>query len=1320
MNNETNLIHKRNNENMYDVTTYTDAELFNILDLDAPTDRELEAKIIFLINKYKNMQNAAGDQLTEFFENIYRRFFVSEEEVENEEEEEDEQEGFENITEGFENITEGTSNQQIINQSPQEAKTVTNAPSNILVNNPLDKPTADNIGYTKSLDYANDKLNPLLQQTIKRVISIDSQYRDDKTTLSTEFTFNLSDPLKDVVSLKLYSVQIPYTWYTISNNFGSNFFVLKGSVDGIDDGTQDYQITILSGNYGPQALTDTINTSITTAASEYTDVSFGNTKLTYNSNTSLITTNIDIYRQFNETSYKLYFPDWIQDISSNRRKDTIPSFLGFTNQEYDIFTLKSATTLPLTTDTTNEQLRYTVDNTNNYFTVYKYIGDTYDNTTQLGAIIDLSFVIQLTLTTGSTYTRQQISDNLNTVLENDTHLIESGIDRIVSSNNTYFALKIKLNRYKTNNISGSKLQIQFPEVIPDGTRLKNIWTGSTSCFQFNVTARNILEINNILSETSPLPQSDVQYTVISSPYILLECNKYGYMVENNQYKIEVSNSSNGPYSLSSYISAINTGIQTVDNSSNFRIDNTFAKIDNLNRFNVQFDLTKTIDRTNFILDLSNSFLHRTMNFDVSYNLSTGGTFTSSFEYLPNYEIPSDGNFVILKAIDEHQAVSVDLSYNIVHPANTNTITNTTPYTTGTATTLENLLNNTFSSYTDTDNYQILNGTTITLIKRPTENIVDATLTINFTKQLTEGDYTVQFLEDTYFNISTLDFTINLSGGIGNNPGNYITFTENNYSLNNTSIIDNIGFLNTTFDLSGQGTISSNSYILTSQFDLSTSYVIDASNIAYFSIKSSTAYPYYGRSVRYKSTDAYSYLIPAPSQRTYNNYTDLVTAINGQFQLFPDLSGTNIQIQPLSGSLQCTLTVVINQSYNQDTWYKYLNVSHSMIDTSYALVGQIVPPEIIQNPDIILYTDLSYSAVDNYASVALGIKGYTPIIINVFNCNSNNSLFQLIPYDKGVVGSEALNNLNLVIPYKDVNGNVIQYTRDKLIEQMNKAFIGTVAEGSLISIITDDRGNEYTKIRITINKEYTAKDYRLVFYDPFSFVKCFSGVTSVRNVTWDTTMGWILGYRLSTIYTLSDYTTYRNATIIADTGISTNLFNYFLITLDDYNQNHLNDGLVTITTKETEIPLPSYASRTNYICDPVTNSLTYNTLQQTNYSKLTQNQLYSLTQITNSKNAANQAKEGQVSSRSYGTGPFAKDVFGMIPMKVSGLKNGDVYVEYGGTLQNQERLYFGPVNIHRMTVRLLGDRGDVVNLNGANWSFSLICEQLYKPQPNGKK
>ena len=221
----------RDDASMYDVTTYTDVELFNILDVDSPTDRELEAKIIFLINKYKNVQNASGDQLAEFFEKIYRRFFEADEEegMENFADEDDEE------TEGFANIREGISNQEIANLTTPPANKVTNitnttGPSSAITVNPtakvdsVVKPSPDNIGYTKSLEYANGKLNPLLQQTIKRIISIDSQYRDDKRTLSTEFTFNLSDPLKDVVSLKLYSVQIPYTWYTINNNFGGWLF----------------------------------------------------------------------------------------------------------------------------------------------------------------------------------------------------------------------------------------------------------------------------------------------------------------------------------------------------------------------------------------------------------------------------------------------------------------------------------------------------------------------------------------------------------------------------------------------------------------------------------------------------------------------------------------------------------------------------------------------------------------------------------------------------------------------------------------------------------------------------------------------------------------------------------------------------------------------------------------------------------------------------------------------------------------------------------------------------------------------------------------
>ena len=34
------------------IRDYTNEELYGILDLDSPSDRELEARIIFLINKY--------------------------------------------------------------------------------------------------------------------------------------------------------------------------------------------------------------------------------------------------------------------------------------------------------------------------------------------------------------------------------------------------------------------------------------------------------------------------------------------------------------------------------------------------------------------------------------------------------------------------------------------------------------------------------------------------------------------------------------------------------------------------------------------------------------------------------------------------------------------------------------------------------------------------------------------------------------------------------------------------------------------------------------------------------------------------------------------------------------------------------------------------------------------------------------------------------------------------------------------------------------------------------------------------------------------
>lgn len=76
---------------LYDVSQYSENELFDILDLVNPTDRELEAKIIMMIRKYEN--ETPNPIMYAFFEDIYNRFF----EDEDDDASEDFKEGMENM-----------------------------------------------------------------------------------------------------------------------------------------------------------------------------------------------------------------------------------------------------------------------------------------------------------------------------------------------------------------------------------------------------------------------------------------------------------------------------------------------------------------------------------------------------------------------------------------------------------------------------------------------------------------------------------------------------------------------------------------------------------------------------------------------------------------------------------------------------------------------------------------------------------------------------------------------------------------------------------------------------------------------------------------------------------------------------------------------------------------------------------------------------------------------------------------------------------------------------------------------------------------------
>ena len=1129
-------------ENEYDIRSYSDEELLGILDLNNPTDRELEAKILHYIRKYDSIHSPDGRKFANFFRKIYSHFF--------EIFEEEDSESISNSASG-ENVIEGLEN------SPQDAtapnsnpKPQATAPNNDNAGNsgatnPVQGGT-NPVQLISSLDYARGTLNPLLKQTYKRTICIDSQYRDSPRSLSTDFTLNFSETLRDVVSIKLYAIQVPYTWYTIAQNYGSNFIYIKGNSPGINDEKHDFKLTIPPGNYQQATLASAISLAVSNLSSTYTDISFGNTKFTYNAVSCIANFQLDIQNAFNESNYRFYFNGpFYSPIPTNNpnRNKNLGAFLGFNYSSYSTSTAYSYRTITFIDSATSQ---YRFDTSNNTITVVQYAGpgEYVAGTSTVYQTLSISFPI-----TGFLESELSILNTVNSVLKADSRFVNAsatfmdidGPVPIDNYGNHYYQWNLKLNRMNGYNIPGSKLCLIVPSAATESYSENPIWCGNNSCFAF---AESINELNNTVSETNVSTSS---FVIGDNVYYTLVCNDPNYKVgDKNNFKAVLQPSFG--YSLNDYISEINSTFATLnasilDNGTPVFIPSiSTAFVDSTDsKFHMRFDITRFFFTDNYRIDINNTCLSYLLRFSTD-------------------------------------TINVDIP--------------------------------------------LINGSVFT------------------TSSIQQGVYSV-------VNDNALVFTVYPDSKSVSNPGTN--------SINHGISPD----------------VSYNVYIPTG---------------------------------------------------IYSGYIELQNAINNAFRSFSDkpnsypLYNTSININSIGGNkIQNTLTV---------------NIKTQLVQTDYSIVFSDVDDNSWSDN---LFLDTSYNLAEyTYSgSTSAEITGNKSVQLDTIDLRQGGAAnqFYFSPIDSGVLGSSTL--LFTIPP--------AIYDRTQLFNKMNSLFDeNPITAGTRISYIVDRSTNfEYTKIRWNINKVFTTSDYNLVFYDLFSFSSCFLGSSSIRNATWDTTLGWILGFRGLTQYsmipenvsvnvnsgtsyyfdsltgtyttnqfTLDTSTPYRCvATLTADTTVSVNLYNYFMVILDDYNQSHLNDGLVTITPKDNNLSLPSYANRAKYICDPVTGKI-LNTGSSSggDGNQLTQNQVYSINQIINAQNTA----KGYTN-----IGVFVKDIFGLIPIKTTGMQPGQIYVELGGTLQNQDRVYFGPVNIHRMAIKLVNDRGDVVDLNGANWSLQLIVEQMYQ-------
>ena len=247
---------------------------------------------------------------------------------------------------------------------------------------------------------------------------------------------------------------------------------------------------------------------------------------------------------------------------------------------------------------------------------------------------------------------------------------------------------------------------------------------------------------------------------------------------------------------------------------------------------------------------------------------------------------------------------------------------------------------------------------------------------------------------------------------------------------------------------------------------------------------------------------------------------------------------------------------------------------------------------------------------------------------------------------------------------------------------------------------------------------TAVAYDLLFFDPTYKVTVTPSLITpdindaIAASKVNSNLGWLMGFRGTNqappssvanqlVYRLQPASSAPANAIVSEAVADTYGPKYIIIVLDDYNQNHLNKGLVNIATSDTRLSLPSYFNPGIAVnCDASGNP----TYVQSAPRQLTQAQLYTI-------NAINQNRGSTTMDRN--TGPTTTDVLALIPVKTFSMTTGQPYIEFGSSLQTNERVYFGPVNIERMKVQLMDDKGNILNMHGTDWSFTIISTHLYE-------
>ena len=207
------------------------------------------------------------------------------------------------------------------------------------------------------------------------------------------------------------------------------------------------------------------------------------------------------------------------------------------------------------------------------------------------------------------------------------------------------------------------------------------------------------------------------------------------------------------------------------------------------------------------------------------------------------------------------------------------------------------------------------------------------------------------------------------------------------------------------------------------------------------------------------------------------------------------------------------------------------------------------------------------------------------------------------------------------------------------------------------------------------------------------------------------VGWLLGYRLSitNCVSRSNFTRFEAT---AESLVDASGTKYLLLSLEDHKTNRINRSIVAVSnTPNTPIAMPTYFTQ-----DTPQFRTSSTTVQAIPTANLTSKQIYTINAISDqtfTRNAILSYDSSNFFAKvAVKRTEWAKTNSDGITETVDGVP-GKLFVENGGPLALQSREYFGPVNLLTLTIGLYDDKGNLLGMNGMDWSVSLMVKSIYQ-------